>query len=72
MGLEQAQDKACQRLKVDIYFTSDTHSYIYPYDYVTADRKAMGYMAASSCFSKDGIIIDGGAASRALRSCATR
>ena len=60
MGLEQAQDKACQRLKVDIYFTSDTHSYIYPYDYVTADRKAMGYMTASSCFSKDGIIIDGG------------
>ena len=60
MGFEQAQDKACQRLKVDIYFTSDTHSYIYPYDYVTADRKAMGYMAASSCFSKDGIIIDGG------------
>lgn len=60
MDLEQAQDKACQRLKVDIYFTSDTHSYIYPYDYVTADRKAMGYMAASSCFGEDGIIIDGG------------
>ena len=44
----------------DIYFTSDTHSYIYPTDYVSRRKKDMGYMVLASSFSDGAIIADGG------------
>ena len=44
----------------DIYFTSDTHSYIYPTDYVSRRKKDMGYMVLASSFSDSAIIADGG------------
>ena len=44
----------------DIYFTSDTHSYIYPTDYVSRGKKDMGYMVLASSFSDSAIIADGG------------
>ena len=44
----------------DIYFTSDTHSYIYPTDYVSRGKKDMGYMVLASSFSDGAIIADGG------------
>ena len=43
-----------------VYFTSDTHSYIFPYDYIHEGTKDMGYAHLSSAFSDEGIIIDGG------------
>ena len=44
----------------DLYFTSDTHSYIYPTDYISDGKKNMGYIALSSCFRDGAIIADGG------------
>ena len=44
----------------DLYFTSDTHSYIYPTDYISQGRKNMGYMALSSSFTEGAVIADGG------------
>ena len=43
-----------------IYFTSDTHSYIFPYDYIHEGVRDMGYAHLSSAFTDDAIIIDGG------------
>ena len=43
-----------------VYFTSDTHSYIFPYDYIHEGIKDMGYAHLASAFSDDAIIIDGG------------
>ena len=43
-----------------LYFTSDTHSYIYPTDYISQGRKNMGYMALSSSFKEGAVIADGG------------
>ena len=43
-----------------IYFTSDTHSYIFPYDYIHEGVRDMGYAHLSSAFRDDAIIIDGG------------
>lgn len=44
----------------ELYFTSDTHSYVYPTDYISEGRKNMGYMALSSSFAEGAIIVDGG------------
>ena len=44
----------------EIFFTSDTHSYVFPTDYTSKGRKDMGYIAMSSAFSRDAIIVDGG------------
>lgn len=43
-----------------LFFTSDTHSYLYPTDYVSPGRKDMGYMALSSLIPSDAIVVDGG------------
>ena len=45
---------------MDIFYTSDTHSYVYPTDYLGEEPKPMGYMALASRFTPDSIIIDGG------------
>ena len=45
---------------MDIYYTSDTHSYVYPTDYISKSPKAMGYMLAASAFTPGSIVIDGG------------
>ena len=29
----------------DLYFTSDTHSYVFPTDYISSGKKNMGYLA---------------------------
>ena len=44
----------------DLYFTSDTHSYVFPTDYISLGKKDMGYMALSSGFMEGAIIADGG------------
>lgn len=44
----------------EIFFTSDTHSYVFPTDYISKGWKDMGYIAMSSAFSGDAIIVDGG------------
>ena len=44
----------------DLYFTSDTHSYVYPTDYISPERKNIGYMTLSSAFREGAIIADGG------------
>lgn len=59
MGLEQTQDKTHEGL-MEIYYTSDTHSYVYPTDYVSREDKATGYMVLSSMFKDDALKIDGG------------
>lgn len=43
-----------------ICYTADTHSYMYPTDYITPAKLPMGYISLSSAFDKDAIIIDGG------------
>lgn len=45
-----------------IYYTSDTHGYIFPTDYVSKEEKAMGVLSCISEFEKDGntLILDGG------------
>ena len=45
---------------MEIYYTSDTHSYVYPTDYVSREDKAAGYMVLSSMFKDDALKIDGG------------
>lgn len=45
---------------MDIYYTSDTHSYVYPEDYTGTGAKNMGYMAAASQFRPGSLVIDGG------------
>ena len=45
---------------MEIYYTSDTHSYVYPTDYVSREDKATGYMVLSSMFKDDALKIDGG------------
>lgn len=47
-------------LMAEIFFTSDVHSFIYPTDYISEERKSLGYAHLASLFSKDAIIIDGG------------
>ena len=59
MGFEQAQNKTYEGL-MEIYYTSDTHSYVYPTDYVSREDKAAGYMVLSSMFKDDALKIDGG------------
>ncbi len=44
----------------DIWFTSDTHSYLYPTDYISKKKQDMGYIALSSSFTAGAIIVDGG------------
>lgn len=45
-----------------IYFTSDTHGYIYPTDYTNTQLKPQGLLCMMEQFTKDGntLIIDGG------------
>ena len=49
-----------KRLK--IYYTSDTHGYLFPTDYVNKEEKAMGVLSSGKAFNKDGntLILDGG------------
>ena len=44
----------------EIFFTSDTHSYVFPTDYISEGKKDMGYIAAASLFKEGAIIADGG------------
>ena len=44
----------------EIFFTSDTHSYVFPTDYISEGKKNMGYIAAASLFKEGAIIADGG------------
>lgn len=44
----------------EIWFTSDTHSYLYPTDYISEEKKDMGYIALSSSFTPGSIVVDGG------------
>ncbi len=48
--------------KLKIYYTSDTHGYIYPTNYQSRDEFPMGVLSAISEFEKDKntLIIDGG------------
>lgn len=55
MDKQQDQDEAHARLKVDIYFTSDIHSYL-----SDRDGKGGGYMEAASHFAPASLILDGG------------
>ncbi len=43
-----------------ICYTADTHSYMYPTDYVKKEKLPMGYIHLSSLFDEDAILIDGG------------
>ena len=45
-----------------IYYTSDTHSYLFPTDYINKDTKNMGVLSCINEFKKDGntLILDGG------------
>ena len=46
-----------------IYYTSDTHSYLFPTDYIDRDEeKNMGVLSCINEFNKDGntLILDGG------------
>ena len=45
-----------------IFFTSDTHGYLYPTSYADSADRPMGVMKLASAFSRDGdtLIIDGG------------
>lgn len=45
-----------------IYYTSDTHSYLFPTDYITKATKDMGVLSCINEFKKDGntLILDGG------------
>ncbi|MBQ1274563.1 MAG: bifunctional metallophosphatase/5'-nucleotidase, partial [Cellulosilyticum sp.] len=45
-----------------IYYTSDTHSYLFPTDYINKDTKNMGVLSCINEFEKDGntLILDGG------------
>ena len=45
-----------------IYYTSDTHSYLFPTNYITKDEKDMGVLSCISEFKKDGntLVLDGG------------
>ncbi|MCL1997232.1 MAG: bifunctional metallophosphatase/5'-nucleotidase [Turicibacter sp.] len=48
--------------KLKIYFTSDTHGYLFPVDYPTGKAAATGLLGCMGNFTKDGntLIIDGG------------
>ena len=48
--------------KLNIYFTSDLHGYIYPTDYRSTGERNLGLFKCASRFRKDGstLIIDGG------------
>ena len=45
-----------------IYYTSDTHSYLFPTDYISKETKNMGVLSCINEFEKDGntLILDGG------------
>ena len=45
-----------------IFFTSDTHGYLYPTNYADSADRPMGVMKLANAFSRDGdtLIIDGG------------
>lgn len=45
-----------------IYYTSDTHGYIFPTDYINKEQKPMGVLSLKSSFKKDGntLVLDGG------------
>lgn len=60
MDLLQAEDEVDEGLSLRISYTSDTHSYIYPTDYVGEGGKAMGYMLTASSFTPGSVRIDGG------------
>ena len=49
-----------EKSKMKLYFTSDTHSYIYPTDYIHEGIMDMGYAHLSSAFEEGAVIIDGG------------
>lgn len=48
--------------KLKIYYTSDTHGYLFPTDYVTKTEKPMGILSCMAHFKKDGntLVLDGG------------
>ena len=48
--------------KIKIYFTSDTHGYVFPIDYATGEKSAQGVIGMGEKFIKDGntLVIDGG------------
>lgn len=48
--------------KLKIYYTSDTHGYLFPVDYATGKEKAAGLICCTEKYEKDGntLVIDGG------------
>ncbi len=48
--------------KLKIYYTSDTHGYLFPTNYASRDEMNMGLFKLAACWEKDGnsLIIDGG------------
>lgn len=48
--------------KLKLFYTSDTHGYLFPTDYVTKDEKPMGILSCMAHFKKDGntLVLDGG------------
>lgn len=48
--------------KLKIYYTSDTHGYLFPTAYANRSEKPMGLMGVINCLKKDGntLILDGG------------
>lgn len=48
--------------RLRIYYTSDTHGYLFPTDYVSKDKKPMGVLSCGKAFKKDGntLVLDGG------------
>ena len=43
-----------------VYYTSDTHSYIFPTDYIHPGTRDMGYAHLASAFEPGSVVIDGG------------
>ena len=48
--------------QLKIYYTSDTHGYLFPTDYISKEEKRMGVLSCASAFQKDGntLVLDGG------------
>ena len=54
--------EAGMKKTLKMYYTSDTHSYLFPTDYINKEAKDMGVLSCIKEFKKDGntLILDGG------------
>ena len=53
-------DSLAKEKAVKVYFTSDTHSYIFPTDYIHPGVMDMGYAHLASAFEEGSVVLDGG------------